>query len=311
MKTLKPQNLNFWMGCLFGALSIQVSAQNTQPNMLWITIEDTSPHFIGCYGDKNARTPNIDRLARVRALVRSKKERDRHSCFVVEGVRALSALNDGSALPQYRLKEIWVSDKAPAGLKADYCISHEMMEQLSDCRTSQGVLGVVEYIPAPLEVNPERGNYLLLDRVMDPGNMGTLIRSSVAFGFNSVLLHGGCVEVFNPKTVRSTMGALPFCKFQTLENKEGAGSACFQSLETLGYELVSTVLRDGEGLYQTTFGPKTVLVIGNEANGVSEEILKQANRRLSIPMSGNVESLNAAVAGSICMSVISARGVGV
>ncbi|QHI70767.1 TrmH family RNA methyltransferase [Tichowtungia aerotolerans] len=247
------------------------------------------------------------RLKAVRALVRSKKDRQKSGCFVIEGVRALSALRDGAALPQYRLKEIWVSEKAPAEIEADCCIPHEFMEQLSDCRTSQGVLGVVEYTPAPLEINPDKGNYLLLDRVMDPGNMGTLIRSAVAFGFDGVLLHGDCVEIFNPKTVRATMGALPFCNFQSLDEKEGTSS--FQTLEKYEYDLIATELRDAEDLYEMEFGPKSVLVIGNEANGVCDEILKRASRRLSIPMSGNVESLNAAVAGSICMSAISAKSL--
>ena len=261
------------------------------------------------------------RLKAVRALVRSKKEREQQSCFIIEGVRALSALTDGAALPQYSLKEIWVSDKAPVGIEANYCIPHEFMEQLSDCRTSQGVLGVVEYTPAPLEINPEQGNYLLLDRVMDPGNMGALIRSAVAFGFDGVLLYGDCVEVFNPKTVRATMGALPFSNLwkatalrhsasrsekNSFSNNWKNGDEIFQTLEDLGYELISTVLRDGENLNEAVFGPKNVLIIGNEANGVSEEILARSMRKLSIPMCGNVESLNAAVAGSISMCAISA-----
>ena len=235
------------------------------------------------------------KLKAVRALVRSKKERQKSSCFVIEGIRALGALTDGSALPQYRLKEVWVSDKAPAGISADYCIPHDVMEQLSDCRTSQGVLGVVEYTVTPLEINPEQGNYLLLDRLMDPGNMGTLIRSAVAFGFDGVLLHGDCVEVFNPKTVRATMGALPFSNHWKIDD------GIFQCLETFGYDLISTAMSGGENLHGAVFGPKNALVIGNEANGVSDEILKKSGRRLSVPMSGNVESLNAAVAGSICM----------
>jgi TrmH family RNA methyltransferase len=265
------------------------------------------------------------KLKAIRALVRSKKDRQEASAFIMEGVRAINALLDGSALPQYRLKEVWVSDKAPAGISAHYAVSHEIMEQLSDCRTSQGVLGVVEYTPEPLVINPERGNYLLLDGLMDPGNMGTLIRSAVAFGFDGVLLHGDCVEVFNPKTVRATMGALPFSNvwkltasghgasrsenenFQSLENEMGAGSACFQCLEKSGYDLIATVLHGGENLHEMKFGPKNVLVIGNEARGVSEEVQKRATRKLSIPMSGNVESLNAAVAGSICMSAMGMR----
>jgi TrmH family RNA methyltransferase len=245
------------------------------------------------------------KLKAVRALVRSKKDRQESSAFVMEGVRALNALIDGSALPQYKLREIWVSDKvgravlsAPrtAGTAVPtYCVAHDVMEQISDCQTSQGILGVVQYTPEPLVINPDKGNYLLLDGVMDPGNMGTLIRSAVAFGFDGVFLHGDTVEVFNPKTVRATMGALPFCKVWK------TGDGIFQTLERLGYDLISTVMHGGENLRETKFGLKNVLVIGNEAHGVSESVQKRSARRLSIPMSGNVESLNAAVAGSICM----------
>ena len=249
------------------------------------------------------------KLKAVRALLRSKKERQEASAFIMEGVRAISALTDGSALPQYRLKEIWVSDQAPAGIAADYCIPHEVMEQLSDCCTSQGILGVVGYTPEPLVINPDKGNYLLLDGVMDPGNMGTLIRSAVAFGFDGVFLHGDTVEVFNPKTVRATMGALPFSRhwktddgiFQCLETDCVGAQNFFQTLERLGYDLIATMLHGGENLHEMKFGPKNVLVIGNEAHGVSAAVQKSATRKLSIPMSGNTESLNAAVAGSICM----------
>jgi RNA methyltransferase, TrmH family len=256
------------------------------------------------------------KLKAVRALVRSKKDRQESSAFVMEGVRALSALTDRAGLAAYTLKEVWVSSDA-LELAKDfsvpvYAIEHDIMEQLSDCRTSQGILGVVEYTPKPLVIHPDKGNYLLLDCVMDPGNMGTLIRSAVAFGFDGVLLYGDCVEVFNPKTVRATMGALPFSShwnipqdfFQALENRKGAGSACFQTLEKLGYDLIATVLHGGENLHKTTFGPKNVLVIGNEARGVSDAVQQCATRRLSIPMVGTVESLNAAVAGSICMCAI-------
>ena len=245
------------------------------------------------------------KLKAVRALLRSKKDRQEASAFVIEGVRALSALVDGSALPQYQLKEVWVSSDAPE-LARDfavpvYAIAHDVMEQLSDCRSSQGILGVVEYAPAVLEINPEQGNYLLVDSLTDPGNLGTLIRSAVAFGFNGIFLHGDTVEVFNPKTVRATMGALPFT------NCWETDETVFKILEETGYGLISTVIHGGENLHGMKFGAKNVLVIGNEARGVSEAVQKRATRTLSIPMAGDVESLNAAVAGSICMFAMSGR----
>lgn len=239
----------------------------------------------------------------VRALVRSKKDRQEASAFVIEGVRALSALADGSALPQYRLKEIWVSsDAAEPAVKFNvpvFAVTHEMMEQLSDCCTSQGLLGVVEDTPEPLTIRPERGNYLLADHLSDPGNLGTLIRSAVAFGFDGVFLHGDTVELFNPKTVRATMGALPFCRHWK------TGDEIFNMLDVNGYDLISTVLSGGENLHQAEFGPKNVLVVSNEARGVSAEIQRRATRSLSIPMAENTESLNAAAAGSICMFAMS------
>ncbi len=239
------------------------------------------------------------KLKAVRALVRSKKDRQAASAFVMEGVRSLNALVDGTGLASYKLKEVWVSLDSPELAKdfnvPVYAVAHDVMEQLSDCQTSQGILGVVEYTPEPLVINPKKGNYLLVDSLMDPGNLGTLIRSAVAFGFDGVFLHGDCVEVFNPKTVRATMGSLPFCRVWK------TGDEIFQTLEKNGYDLISTVIFGGEDLRGTKFGPKNVLVIGSEAHGVSEAVQKLATRRLSIPMSGNVESLNAAVAGSICM----------
>jgi TrmH family RNA methyltransferase len=250
------------------------------------------------------------KLKAVRALVRSKKERQESSCFVMEGVRALNALADGSCLAAYRLREVWMSDKVDAASLPCFAaaeapllqIPHEFMEQLSDVRTSQGILGVVEYTPEPLTIHPEQGNYLLVDSLTDPGNLGTLIRSAVAFGFAGVFLHGDTVEVFNPKTVRATMGALPFC--QCRQTDEGI----FSALSKPGYELISTVITGGENLHEAAFGPKNVLVIGNEAHGVSAAIQQRAARQISIPISTSVESLNAAVAGSVCMFAMSRGG---
>lgn len=241
----------------------------------------------------------------VSALLRSKKDRQKASAFVMEGVRALSVLTDGSGCAAYQLKEVWVSSDSPEQAEPFkvpvYLIPHDMMEQLSDCRTSQGILGVVHYTPEPLSINPAQGNYLLLDGLADPGNMGTLIRSAAAFGFDGIFLHGDCVELFNPKTVRATMGALPFSRVWK------TGPELFQTLETLGYDLISTVVSGGDNLHTMEFGPKNVLIIGNEAHGVSPAVQNQASRHLSIPMSGKVESLNAAVAGSICMFSLARR----
>jgi TrmH family RNA methyltransferase len=218
----------------------------------------------------------------------------------MEGIRTLAALATGATLPQYRLQEIWVSsdciDLANGFSVPAYAVRPDLMELLSDCRTAPGILGVVSYAETVPEIRADRGNYLLLDAVADPGNLGTLVRSAAAFGFGGVFLHGECVELFNPKTVRSTMGTLPFSHVWRTDQQ------VFRRFDELGYEILTTVLRGGASLYSTSFGRRNVLVIGNEAHGVSRLLLEKAARRISIPMVPEVESLNAAVAGAICMS---------
>ncbi|MFA5688849.1 MAG: RNA methyltransferase [Kiritimatiellales bacterium] len=239
------------------------------------------------------------KLKRLRMLLKSKKARQESSCFLIESVRALSVFSGAGILPQYQLKEVWISNQTDVtGIPAVpevYRIPHEFMEQLSDCKTSQGVLGVVEFSGVPFTEFPVHGNFLLADHITDPGNLGTLIRTAAAFGFSGIFLYGDTVEIFNPKTVRATMGTLPLMPHWTVD------AGIFDLIHSGGYELLSTVVSGGEELSTMTFGEKNVLAVGSEARGVSPEVLRHAARGISIPMSPAVESLNAAVAGGVCM----------
>ena len=170
-----------------------------------------------------------------------------------------------------------------------------VFEKISDVKNAQGILGVIRHTPYPFEFFADTGNYLLLDNLRDPGNLGTLIRSAVGAGFDGILLYGDCVEPFNPKVIRSTMGTFAFSNIWNI------GDAEIAELLDHDYDLCVTSGAEGDSLYKTDFGKKNVLVIGSEAHGVSEALMQKATRKITIPLKKECESLNAAIAGSICM----------
>ena len=135
----------------------------------------------------------------------------------------------------------------------------------------------------------------MLDNLRDPGNLGTLIRSAVGSGFDGILLYGDCVEPYNPKVIRSTMGTFAFSNLWNVGTED-----VFQCLEN-GFDLCVTTGLGGENLYKSKFSEKTILVIGSEAHGVCDELFSRATKKITIPLQAECESLNAAIAGSICM----------
>lgn len=244
----------------------------------------------------SANNPQVKQL---RALATSKKARQENGMFIIEGRRGIETLLAHESR-QYKLEQL-VADKSITDLPAipdaveTIVLPAHLFEKISDVRNSQGILGVVSQKPFPFEFFPDTGRYLLLDAVHDPGNLGTLIRSAVGAEFDGVLLYGDCVEPFNPKVIRSTMGTFAFCDIHPVSRDD------IGRMLAAGYELCATAGRDGESLYEAHFGTKIILTIGSEAHGISEELMQLATRKITIPLSHKCESLNAAMAGSICM----------
>ena len=205
--------------------------------------------------------------------------------FKIEGFHALEmAKNSGALLSVFTTKEI--KDLAVP----QYLVSKDIMESISSAKSPQGVISVCTYI----EGKPIKSNkVLLLDNVSDPGNLGTLLRTALAFGYNDVILKEGCSQ-YNEKVLQSTQGAI----FNlNIANYEGAK-------QLKGYEVLATEIKGSVDL--STLGKinKHVLVLGNEAHGVSKELLELANKRVRIEIK-NIESLNVAVAGAIAMYQLS------
>lgn len=235
----------------------------------------------------------------LRSLATSKKARQESGTFIIEGRRGIETLLAHESR-QYTLETLVLAGDIPdvAHLTArndTIVLPDFVFEKVSAVKNSQGILGIVRHTPAPFEFFPDCGRYLILDSIGDPGNMGTLIRSAVGAEFDGVLLYGDCVDPFNPKVIRSTMGTFAYCGIWNISRQD------IERMIDTGYELCVTTGHDGDSLYDVPFGKKTALVIGSEAHGVSDELMALASRKITIPLAKECESLNAAMAGSICM----------
>jgi TrmH family RNA methyltransferase len=238
-------------------------------------------------------------VKQLRALGSSKKARQESGTFIIEGWRGIDTLLTHESR-QYKIETLvvssdWKNDPRLPGSIDTVLMPDFVFEKISDVKNAQGILGVVRHTPAPFEFFPDTGHYLLLDAIRDPGNLGTLIRSAVGAGFDGILLYGECVEPFNPKVTRSTMGTFAFANIWQVTNDD------IERMLKTDYDLCITTGHDGDNLYASQFGKKNVLVIGSEAHGVSDELIQLATKKVTIPLARECESLNAAIAGSICM----------
>lgn len=175
-------------------------------------------------------------------------------------------------------------------------IPEALFRNISNVENSQGVLAVIDFIPRGTEDVPEEGILFYLDGLQDPGNLGTIIRSADAFGISGIVFGENCVDPYNPKVVRATMGSI--FRVPLYFKKSGE-----DFLDQVGHsrKILATSLNDATPLNLIRFIGSEVIVIGNEGHGVSQEILDKSDLNIVIPMVGDAESLNAGVAASIIM----------
>ena len=248
------------------------------------------------------RSFDNSKIKHVKKLLADKTYRAEHGEYVAEGLRwVLDALDFAPAAfcavfvsesGAERLTKLSESAKNRIGAKNVFTVADAVFAKISETEHSQGVLAVLKIRGGKVGRNPR---YLYLDGIRDPGNLGAIIRTAVAAGFNDIFL-AGCADAFNPKSVRSTMSAL--LRADIVELKGGVGTVEF--LKRDGYKIYAADM-GGENIFTITEKPaKICLIIGGEADGVSPEALRLADKTVSIPMD-NTESLNAAVAAGIIM----------
>jgi TrmH family RNA methyltransferase len=234
----------------------------------------------------------------VRALLGRAKERREAGAFVAEGVRLVEeavisnwrfriALYDETLSERGRLQ---VERLRSQGVDVEE-VSASVMKSISETEAPQGILAVLEATQLPI---PQSSNFILIpDQIRDPGNLGTLLRSAAASGVQAVLIPSETTDAFAPKVLRSGMGAHFRLPIHSMSWEEiGKSVAALQ---------VFVADMDGQSCWDTDLSKPIVLIVGNEAEGASESAQKLANGKISIPMSGETESLNAGVAGSVLM----------
>ncbi len=242
------------------------------------------------------------RIKHIRSLLANRKDRKRERMFVIEGVRLVEdALHSDARVETivYNPQQLQAGERA-AGLLEQlrqrpdaFEVSAEVVAAISDTVTPQGVVAAVSWP----DVAPGRpGVQLVLDALQDPGNTGTLLRSADATGVTQVIAMRGTSDVFSPKVVRAAMGAhfrLPLVQDLGWDEIEDA---------LLPYDNVYAAdARAQMPYYAVDWRQPSVLIVGNEANGVGEEGRQRATKLIAIPMAESVESLNAAVAGSVIL----------
>ena len=241
-----------------------------------------------------------------------KKYREQEQLFLIEGSRAVQQIITNGILEIRELffdesQSYW--DQEPwAQIIPDYScslVSKEHFEEISDTENPQGVLALCK-MPGEAEIEElaeADGILLATDRIQDPGNLGTIIRTASWFGAKALLSGKGTVDIFHPKVVRSTAGATG-----TLKYRNGELGSLLPTFESRGWRVV--ILEGSEGaqnIRDLKPADKTILLVGNEANGVAENLFTDQRTEIRIPSMSEqeqVESLNAAIAAAIALFVI-------
>lgn len=257
---------------------------------------------------------NSDQNRDVRHIMnlKKKKYRDEKEAFFMEGLRAV----EEALLSKVNIDKIVVSDSF---MKTEFfkniselysstyknfvelvllVVNEHIFSLMSETETPQGI-GAVLQIPhyRQEQVIKANGNYLLLENLQDPGNMGTIIRTADAAGFDGILCTKGCVDVYNSKVLRSTVGSIFHIPVVKCASVEGLAPL----LKTIGLKLYAAHITAGTTCFEQEFSKGSVILIGNEANGLTKEALDRADCLVSIPMPGKAESLNASIAAALLM----------
>lgn len=252
------------------------------------------------------------KIKELKKLYSSKKEREKQGLFVIEGMRGcidavMSCVLDkildifavfyvkdaveyySEYLPVYLLDEIPPENK--------FEITRDIAEKISETKTSQGIFVVAKKLDKSFseDIIAPNGKYLILDDLQDPGNLGTMLRTADAAGVDGVVLTGECVDMYNPKVVRSSMGSLPRINVYIEKDYEKA----LDILKSCNIKISAAVVEGGTSISKYDFSGGHGVVIGNEGKGLAHDKVQLCDDKITIEMRGHMDSLNAAVAGTI------------
>lgn len=234
--------------------------------------------------------------------LKEKKHRTQSCKFLIEGFRFVcEGLESDFDVPlvfiSENAKDRWESFDVQSKLQKEtkvYSVTDQILRSISSTDTPQGIVAVVNN--KSINVENKQGFYILADKVQDPGNMGTIIRTAHAAGALGVIITKGTVDIYNEKTLRSTMGSIfhiPVIQDDNLSQLD--------FLKNNGFKLVVSSLDTDNNFFDVDLRNKSIIAVGNEGNGISKELLDISDVKIKIPMPGGAESLNVSIAASVMM----------
>ena len=236
--------------------------------------------------------------------LKEKKYRDEYNEFIIEGIKMI----EEALIEKARIKSIIICEdcKNQGNIPNDLmyeiakcnCIyvTEKIFRTITDVSNPQGIMAIIEKNNKEEDIDYKASNFLILDNIQDPGNMGTILRTADSLNIKQVIISKGSSDVFSPKVVRSTMGAI--FRISIIESEDLVKT--IKDLKKHKINIVVTSLDTNKSMYNIDYN-KSAIVIGNEANGVSKEIQDLADNKVKIPMIGKTESLNASVATAIIL----------
>ncbi|MEE3494097.1 MAG: RNA methyltransferase [Butyrivibrio sp.] len=248
-----------------------------------------------------------ERVRKVVSYIQKSKARKESGVFVIEGMKMLREA------PVLQVREVYVTEKFLDDASEEdkeilwrygvETVTAEVMKKMAGTQTPQGVLAVVgmynysekEVLEGYKELGDEKPLLLILENIQDPGNLGTMLRSSEGAGVTGVIFSRGSADVYNPKVIRSTMGSIFRMPFMYVDDVP----AFIGKLSKMGIKTYAAHLKGKKNYDQFDYTEPTAFLIGNEGNGLSKETADAASEYVLIPMKGKVESMNAATSAAI------------
>lgn len=234
--------------------------------------------------------------------LKERKNRTKTNKYIIEGFRLVQEAFKAKVDVDYLIVAEDAEDKVDEFLAGYinedikiYRITNNLFKELISTENPQGILAVINM--NTIKLKSDGDFYLVCDKLQDPGNLGTIIRTAHAAGVQGIILTKGTVDIYNEKTIRSTMGSI----FYIPIHYDDENLSLVKELKEKGFNLVVTSLDTDKNFFEADLKDKVLLTVGNEGNGVSDEVLAMADTKVKIPMPGNAESLNVAIAASVIM----------
>ncbi len=252
-------------------------------------------------------TSTANALIKDTCLLKQKKTRDERCVFITEGMKMLSeALSSGTDVQEIFVEESIFNDNRlyfeKSGIENIYITNNAVIEKLSDWKTPQGIVSINKKKEKNINdfLKKENTFFIILDGVSDPGNIGTIVRTSEAAGVTAIITTPGTADCFQPKSLRASMGSI--FRLSVFENIEKYD--IIYNMREHSIPIVATSLK-GENIFDFNIEKsKAAVVFGNEGQGISDEFYNNSDMLVRLPMEGNVESLNVAVSAGIIMYLI-------